>query len=88
MSEAVALSHHLPRPQWCRLLIRDLEEARSACNLRYANRPNRSNHIRTIKLAARVTTGGYQLSVRFQTGGLGGRAITVEIQARLTPAAW
>ena len=30
--------------------------------------------------------GGYQLSVRFPNSGLGGRAITVEIQARLTPA--
>lgn len=29
--------------------------------------------------------GGYQLSVRFPNSGLGGRAITVEIQARLTP---
>ena len=28
--------------------------------------------------------GGYQLSVRFPNSGLGGRAITVEIQARLT----
>jgi hypothetical protein len=30
--------------------------------------------------------GGYQLSVRFPNSGLGGRAITVEIQARLTSA--
>lgn len=29
--------------------------------------------------------GGYQLSIRFPNSGLGGRAITVEIQARLTP---
>lgn len=30
--------------------------------------------------------GGYQLSVRFPNSGLGGRAITVKIGARLTPA--
>lgn len=30
--------------------------------------------------------GGYQLSVRFPNSGLGGRAISVEIEARLTPA--
>lgn len=29
--------------------------------------------------------GGYQLSVRFPNSGLGGRAITVEIEAQLTP---
>jgi hypothetical protein len=30
--------------------------------------------------------GGYQLSVRFPNSGLGGRPLTVEIEARLTPA--
>jgi hypothetical protein len=29
--------------------------------------------------------GGYQLSVRFPNSGLGGRAITDKMQARLTP---